>query len=113
MRAAEQLGVGGRNFGSGSSRDWAAKGQRVLGVRAIIAESFERIHRCNLIDMGILPLQIPAGQDRRSLRLQENETIDLAEPDGEIQPNRKVRLIVHAGNGTAQCHDLICRADTR
>src|SRR5438094_6088119 len=77
--------IAGRDYGAGSSRDWAAKGPRLLGVRAVIARSFERIHRANLVGMGILPCELPEGVDARSLGLQGNETFDL-ELEGELRP---------------------------
>ena len=70
--------LAGKEYGSGSSRDWAAKGTRLLGVKAVIAESYERIHRSNLIGMGVLPLQFPAGQNAASLGLDGTETFDIA-----------------------------------
>src|SRR5208283_5496108 len=69
--------LGGKEYGSGSSRDWAAKGPALLGVRAVIAESYERIHRSNLLGMGILPLQFPAGQNAESLKLTGEEVFDI------------------------------------
>jgi aconitate hydratase len=72
------LVVGGKEYGSGSSRDWAAKGTRLLGVQAVLAESFERIHRSNLIGMGVLPLQFPAGESASSLGLDGTETFDIS-----------------------------------
>ena len=70
--------LAGKEYGSGSSRDWAAKGTRLLGVKAVIAQSFERIHRSNLVGMGVLPLQFPVGQTYQSLGLSGRETFDLA-----------------------------------
>ncbi len=70
--------LGGKEYGSGSSRDWAAKGTSLLGVRAVITESFERIHRSNLIGMGVIPLQFPAGESAASLKLDGTETFDIA-----------------------------------
>ncbi len=70
--------LGGREYGSGSSRDWAAKGTRLLGVRAVIAESFERIHRSNLVGMGVLPLQLPEAQSAKSLGLTGQETFSIS-----------------------------------
>src|SRR3546814_20434991 len=69
--------IGGKEYGTGSSRDWAAKGTRLLGAKAVIAESFERIHRPNLVGMGVLPLQFPDGVDRKSLGLTAAEIIDI------------------------------------
>ena len=74
--------LAGKEYGSGSSRDWAAKGTKLLGVRAVIAESFERIHRSNLIGMGVLPLQFPAGESARSLGLTGEERIDVGDLEG-------------------------------
>jgi aconitate hydratase len=74
--------LAGKEYGSGSSRDWAAKGTKLLGVRAVIAESFERIHRSNLIGMGVLPLQFPAGENAASLGLTGAETFDFGDLDG-------------------------------
>jgi aconitate hydratase len=70
--------LGGKEYGSGSSRDWAAKGTKLLGVSAVIAESFERIHRSNLIGMGVLPMQFPAGENAESLGLDGTETFDIS-----------------------------------
>ena len=70
--------IAGAEYGAGSSRDWAAKGTRLLGVRAVIAESFERIHRSNLVGMGVLPLQFPAGVTRKTLELRGDEIIDIS-----------------------------------
>jgi aconitate hydratase len=75
--------LAGREYGSGSSRDWAAKGTRLLGVRAVIAESFERIHRSNLIGMGVLPLEFAPGQNAESLGLTGEETFDIESPSGK------------------------------
>jgi aconitate hydratase len=74
--------LAGREYGSGSSRDWAAKGTKLLGVRAVIAESFERIHRSNLIGMGVLPLQFPDGESIESLGLTGEEAIDVSDLEG-------------------------------
>jgi aconitate hydratase len=83
----------GKEYGSGSSRDWAAKGTALLGVRAVLAESFERIHRSNLIGMGVLPLQLPDGETAQSLGLTGEETIDVGDlEDGEA---KTVEVTVH------------------
>lgn len=105
--------VAGGNFGAGSSRDWAAKGLRCLGVRAVIAKSFERIHRCNLIDMGILPLQFAEGTDRHSLSLTGDEEIDLAGLEAGIRPGMRVACAIRRRNGSRSATDLVCRAETR
>jgi aconitate hydratase len=77
--------LGGIEYGSGSSRDWAAKGTRLLGIRAVIAQSFERIHRSNLIGMGVLPLEFPRGESAESLGLTGDETFDVESPEGKRQ----------------------------
>jgi aconitate hydratase len=80
--------IAGKEYGTGSSRDWAAKGALLLGVRAVIAESFERIHRSNLIGMGVLPLQFPPGTTRLTLQLDGSERFDLAAQDGPLLPGQ-------------------------
>ncbi len=102
---------GGKEYGMGSSRDWAAKGTRLLGVRAVIAESFERIHRSNLVGMGVLPLLFPLGVDRRTLGLTGEEIIDLGGLD-RIVPRMDLAMIIHRPDGTTDTVDLICRVDT-
>ncbi len=104
--------VAGKEYGSGSSRDWAAKGPRLLGVSAVIAESFERIHRSNLVGMGILPLQFPDGVDRKSLRLDGSETFDLTGLAGGIQPGMPVACRVNRADGSSEEVTLLCRVDT-
>ncbi|MDP4302797.1 aconitate hydratase AcnA [Leptothrix discophora] len=102
----------GEDYGSGSSRDWAAKGTRLLGVRAVIARSFERIHRANLIGMGVLPLQF-IGRDRvQDLRLQGDETFDLPELEAGDAPNREWRLRVRRADGTFQVQPLRLMVET-
>ncbi len=86
--------LAGKEYGSGSSRDWAAKGTKLLGVRAVIAESFERIHRSNLIGMGVLPLQFPTGESIDSLELSGEEVIDL----GDLEGGEAKTVIVTADN---------------
>jgi len=85
--------LAGREYGTGSSRDWAAKGTMLLGVKAVIAESFERIHRSNLIGMGVLPLQFPAGQNAQSLGLTGHEVFDISGLDGGAARTVEVRAI--------------------
>ncbi|NER84581.1 MAG: aconitate hydratase AcnA, partial [Leptolyngbya sp. SIO1D8] len=104
--------IAGKEYGTGSSRDWAAKGPRLLGVKAVIAESFERIHRSNLLGMGILPLQFQAGTTRRTLALEGTETFDLSGLDGGIQPAMTVTLTVNRANGSTETVALLCRIDT-
>ena len=104
----------GREYGTGSSRDWAAKGTRLLGVKAVIAESFERIHRSNLVGMGVLPLQFEAGDSRQSLSLTGKElvSIDFIDGDDSIQPRQKLRLSVTKEDGTKISLTVACRLDT-
>ena len=106
--------VAGKEYGTGSSRDWAAKGTRLLGVKAVIAESFERIHRSNLIGMGILPLQFEDGVGRASLGLTGEETIDIQFPDGvtEIATRQKLELKVNRPDGSTQVVPVDSRVDT-
>ena len=104
--------VAGQEYGSGSSRDWAAKGTALLGVRAVVAQSFERIHRSNLVGMGVLPCQFKEGTNLQSLALDGSETFDLVGFAGGIQPRQDVRLIIHRGDGRREEHPLMLRIDT-
>ena len=104
--------IGGKEYGTGSSRDWAAKGTRLLGAKAVIAESFERIHRSNLVGMGVLPLQFPEGVDRKSLALTGDETIDITGIEGGITPRMTVPMTIRYAYGTTKTIDLLCRIDT-
>ena len=103
--------VAGKEYGTGSSRDWAAKGTNLLGVRAVIAESYERIHRSNLVGMGVLPLQFPPGQSRETIGLSGEEVIGISALD-RLAP--KQRLIVEAVGpaGDRKRFEVICRIDT-
>jgi aconitate hydratase len=94
--------IAGKEYGTGSSRDWAAKGTRLLGVKAVIAESFERIHRSNLIGMGVLPLQFREGEGRASLNLSGEEIVDVRLPDGvtEISPRQNIEVVIKSGTDT-------------
>jgi aconitate hydratase len=94
--------LAGKEYGTGSSRDWAAKGTLLLGVKAVIAESFERIHRSNLVGMGVLPLQFTAGQSADSLGLKGDETYDILGLDDNISPQSLVMVKVHKPDGTIQ-----------
>lgn len=100
----------GKEYGTGSSRDWAAKGTKLLGVKAVIAESFERIHRSNLIGMGVLPLQFTEGQNRKTLKLDGSETINISLKD--LKPKEKLSLDIIRANGQKESVDLLCRIDT-
>jgi aconitate hydratase len=104
--------IGGKEYGSGSSRDWAAKGVNLLGVKAVIVESFERIHRSNLVGMGVLPLTFKDGQNRESLRLDGSETIDLQGIAGGITPRMDVACTIHRADGSTEQSALLCRIDT-
>jgi len=92
----------GKEYGTGSSRDWAAKGTFLLGVKAVIAESFERIHRSNLVGMGVLPLTFKAGESYKSLGLKGNEQIDILGIDSKIQPNQDLRCVISKPDGIKQ-----------
>ena len=104
--------LAGKEYGTGSSRDWAAKGTLLLGVKAVIAGSFERIHRSNLIGMGVLPLQFKDGADWQGLGLDGSEVIDLAGIAGNIEPGQDVTCTIHTSDGRQQRIDLLCRIDT-
>jgi aconitate hydratase len=105
--------VAGKAYGNGSSRDWAAKGTRLLGVRAVIAEGFERIHRSNLVGMGVLPLQFPEGINRRTLGLDGSETFDIPDPLDGFAPGRVLAVRLRRADGHADTVQLICRVDTQ
>ena len=102
----------GKEYGTGSSRDWAAKGTRLLGVKAVVVESFERIHRSNLIGMGVLPLQFPAGVDRKTLGLDGSEVVDITGFAQGIEPGMAVECTIHRADGSRASVDLVCRIDT-
>jgi aconitate hydratase len=104
--------IAGHEYGTGSSRDWAAKGTRLLGVKAVIAESFERIHRSNLVGMGVLPLQFPEGTNAKSLGLDGSEIFSLTGLSDEIKPRQKVRLAIKRQDGRTEEIDAILRIDT-
>ncbi len=102
---------GGEEYGTGSSRDWAAKGTQLLGAKAVIAKSFERIHRSNLIGMGVLALQFKGSDSVQSLRITGEETFDLAVP-ADIRPQQDLTLVIHRKDGTRQDVTVLCRIDT-
>jgi aconitate hydratase len=102
----------GKEYGTGSSRDWAAKGTLLLGVRAAIVESFERIHRSNLIGMGVLPLQFPVGTDRKTLGLDGTEMVDITGLEGGITPRMEVACRITRADGRTRSVALLCRIDT-
>ncbi len=104
--------IAGKEYGTGSSRDWAAKGTRLLGVKAVVAESYERIHRSNLIGMGVLPLQFQDGANRQALGLDGTETFDITGISSGIKPGMTVTMTVHYANGSTKDVELLCRIDT-
>ncbi|MTV37981.1 aconitate hydratase AcnA [Duganella radicis] len=103
---------GGEEYGTGSSRDWAAKGTQLLGVKAVIVRSFERIHRSNLVGMGVLPLQFIGNDSVESLGITGKETYDLKGLDGEIKPQQLATLVIHRADGTSQEVKVLLRIDT-
>ncbi|CAJ0705374.1 MULTISPECIES: aconitate hydratase AcnA [Ralstonia] len=103
---------GGEEYGTGSSRDWAAKGTQLLGVKAVIARSFERIHRSNLVGMGVLPLQFKGNDSAQSLGIVGDETFDIEGLDGEIKPQQDVTLVIHRANGETTRAQVLLRIDT-
>ena len=104
--------VAGQEYGTGSSRDWAAKGTRLLGVRAVVAESFERIHRSNLIGMGVLPLEFEKGVTRKTLGFEGSETIDISGIKGGVKPGMNLVCRITRADGSSRSVDLRCRIDT-
>ena len=104
--------VAGKEYGSGSSRDWAAKGPKLLGVRAVIAESFERIHRSNLIGMGIIPLEFSAGITRKTLNLNGSEIIDIIGLNEQMKPKMTFKAIINKEDGSKEEISLVSRIDT-
>jgi aconitate hydratase len=105
------LVIAGKEYGTGSSRDWAAKGTLLLGAEVVIAESFERIHRSNLVGMGVLPLQFKAGENAQSLGLtgQETYTVHI---DDNLQPRQEIEVTVTDAEGNSRTITTICRVDT-
>jgi aconitate hydratase len=103
--------IGGREYGTGSSRDWAAKGTMLLGVKAVVVESFERIHRSNLVGMGVLPLTFKDGTDRKSLGLTGEEVLDIIGLEN-LSPRMDLDLVIHRPDGTTDTVKLLCRVDT-
>jgi Aconitase A len=104
--------IAGHEYGTGSSRDWAAKGTRLLGVKVVIAESFERIHRSNLVGMGVLPLQFPEGTNVRSLKLDGSETFSVTGLTEDVRPRQKIRFSIKRKDGQTEEIDAILRIDT-
>jgi aconitate hydratase len=103
--------IAGKEYGSGSSRDWAAKGTRLLGVRAVLAESYERIHRSNLVGMGVLPLEFKPGENRESLGLTGMEVFDV-EGVSSLTPRKQVTVKAKAPDGSVKTITALVRVDT-
>ena len=103
---------GGKEYGTGSSRDWAAKGTLLLGVKAVVTESNERIHRSNLVGMRVLPLQFKAGDSRKSLGIDGSETFDLVGQESSLEPGQDITLRINRADGTSQEVVVTCRIDT-
>jgi aconitate hydratase len=104
--------IAGQEYGTGSSRDWAAKGTRLLGVRAVVAQSFERIHRNNLVGMGVLPCQFKEGVSAASLHLDGTEVFDITGLEAGIKPRQDVTLVIHRQNGETEEVPVTLRIDT-
>jgi len=104
--------VAGKEYGTGSSRDWAAKGTNLLGVKAVIAESFERIHRSNLVGMGVLPLQFKAGTDRKTLGLDGTETFDVLGLAQGLKPRQELEVKLTRKDGRTESFTVLSRVDT-
>ena len=106
------LVIAGKEYGTGSSRDWAAKGTKLLGVKAVLVESYERIHRSNLVGMGVLPLEFKDGQTRADLKLKGDETFDITGIEGGITPGQDVSVAITRADGSSQTVTVKCRIDT-
>jgi aconitate hydratase A / 2-methylisocitrate dehydratase len=104
--------LAGQEYGTGSSRDWAAKGTALLGVKAVVAQSFERIHRSNLVGMGVLPLQFKEGTTAQSLKLDGTETYDVLGLGAGLKPQQDLTLRITRANGKAETVPVTCRIDT-
>jgi uncharacterized damage-inducible protein DinB len=107
-----QILIAGKEYGTGSSRDWAAKGVNLLGVKAVVCETFERIHRSNLVGMGVLPLQFKDGMTRKTLNLTGHESFDVGGIEGGLRPGMDIPLTIHRRDGQSETITLTCRIDT-
>ena len=112
-RGTDLVVIGGKEYGTGSSRDWAAKGTKLLGIKAVIAESFERIHRSNLIGMGILPLQFIKDVNRKNLNLKGSELISIIDIEKGINPSEEVAVEIKYASGEMKKIKTLCRIDTK
>ena len=108
-RGTDLIVVGGKEYGTGSSRDWAAKGTKLLGIKVVLAESFERIHRSNLIGMGILPLQFLGDMNRKNLDLSGSELLSVIDIEKGINPSDKVKLEIKYLSGDIKIIETLCR----
>jgi len=111
-RGNDLVVVAGKEYGTGSSRDWAAKGTKLLGIKAVIAESFERIHRSNLVGMGVLPLQFKEGFDRKKLNIKGSELITIIDIEKGVRPRQEVDCEIKYADGVSKKIRLLCRIDT-
>jgi aconitate hydratase len=112
-RGTDLVVIGGKEYGTGSSRDWAAKGTKLLGITLVIAESFERIHRSNLIGMGVLPLQFTEGMNRKTLKLEGSELISVLNLEEGINPSDHVEVEIKYASGEIKKIKALCRIDTK
>ena len=108
----ELVVIGGKEYGTGSSRDWAAKGTYLQGVKAVIVESFERIHRSNLIGMGVLPLQFQEGESRKTYKLSGNEVISIRAKEEKLSPRQEFEMTIEYSDGSTKTATLVSRLDT-
>jgi len=104
--------IAGQEYGTGSSRDWAAKGTRLLGVKAVIAQSYERIHRSNLVGMGVLPCQFKEGSNVAQMKPDGTETFDVIGLEHGVRPRQDVTLVIHRANGETEQLSVMLRIDT-
>ena len=111
-RGNDLVVVAGKEYGTGSSRDWAAKGTKLLGIKAVIAESFERIHRSNLVGMGVLPLQFKEGFDRKKLNIKGSELFTIVDIENGVEPRQEVDCEIKYVDGSSKKIKLLCRIDT-
>ena len=111
-RRSPSIVIAGKEYGTGSSRDWAAKGPRLLGVKAVIAESFERIHRSNLVGMGILPLEFVDGATRQTIGLTGFETFDIEGLSDALRPRARLTVRVRDAKGGDRTFPVVARVDT-
>jgi aconitate hydratase len=111
-RSEDLIVIAGKEYGTGSSRDWAAKGTKLLGIKAVIAESFERIHRSNLIGMGILPLQFKENFNRKNLNIKGSELFTIIDIAQGVGPREDINCEIKYEDGTIKKIKLLCRIDT-